>query len=115
MTIEITDAAKQYIQAAIEKKSGFGFRLSIKKTGCSGFAYQPSVVETVNSGDTATVVNGITLYLDPLWMHLLASVRIDFVEETKSGLKQKRLMIENKQEAGRCGCGESFHLANDKG
>jgi Fe-S cluster assembly iron-binding protein IscA len=28
----------------------------------------------------------------------------------KSGLKQKRLVIENKQEAGRCGCGESFHL-----
>lgn len=110
MNIEITDSAKHYLQSAIAKQSGCGFRLSIKKTGCSGFAYQPSVVDTVNPQDQCLVVNDITLYIDPLWAHLLTDIRIDYIEDMKSGLKQKRLLIENKQEAGRCGCGESFHL-----
>ena len=36
---------------------------------------------------------------------------IDFVEESKMGLKQKRLAFINQKESARCGCGESFQMA----
>ena len=110
MTITLTSTARDYIAAAMNKQQGVGFRLSIKKTGCSGYAYQPSVVDAVPESHQVVEVEGITLYIDPLWAHLLTDLNIDLVEDMKSGLKQKRLVIENKQEAGRCGCGESFHL-----
>lgn len=112
MTIELTPAARDYITAAMLKQAGIGFRLSIKKTGCSGYSYLPSVVNEVPASHLSTSIDGITLYIDPVWAHLLNDLRIDLVEDMRSGLKQKRLTIESKQEAGRCGCGESFHLAD---
>lgn len=112
MTIELTPAARDYINAAMQKQQGIGFRLSIKKTGCSGYSYLPSVVDAEPASHLSTVVDGITLFIDPVWAHLLNDLRIDLIEDMKSGLKQKRLTIESQQEAGRCGCGESFHLAD---
>lgn len=110
MNITLTASARDYIAAAMQKQNGVGFRLSIKKTGCSGYAYQPSVVDAVPASHECITIDGIALYIDPVWAHLLTDIRIDLVEDMKSGLKQKRLTIENQKEAGRCGCGESFHL-----
>lgn len=110
MNMIITEAACAYINAAIEKQQGKGFRLSVKKTGCSGYSYVPSVVETVIESDQLIEQAGLALYIDPLWQHLLDDIKIDVVEDMKSGLKQKKLMIANNKEAGRCGCGESFHI-----
>lgn len=110
MRLNVTDAARDHINAVVEKQQGQGFRLSIKKNGCSGYAYLPSVVDAVKTGDHRVIVNEVTLFIDPLWQHLLEDITIDVVEEVRSGLKQKRLMITNAKEAGRCGCGESFHV-----
>lgn len=108
--IQITDAALSYIEKMLQKTPGVGFRLSIKKTGCSGYSYAPSIVETVPSGDFSLVLkNGITLFIDASWAHLLEGITIDYVED-KTGLKQKRLLFINPKEATRCGCGESFHI-----
>ena len=107
----VTDAACAFIQTKMSAAGGVGLRVSIKKTGCSGYSYVPEVVATVNPNDTALPVgDGVTVYLDTTWLHLLDGVKIDFIEEEKSGLKQKRLLFTNEKEAGRCGCGESFHI-----
>ena len=44
INIHFTEAACAYIKKMIEKKNGLGLRLSVKKTGCSGHAYLPVVV-----------------------------------------------------------------------
>ena len=107
----VTPAASAYIKKMLEKNAGTGLRVSIKKTGCSGYSYLPTVVETVNPTDVAiTVEDGVTVFLDTSWLHLLDGVQIDYLEEEKSGLKQKRLVFNNTKESGRCGCGESFHI-----
>ena len=107
----LTEAASIYIQSAIAKEQGLGFRLSIKKTGCSGYSYLPSVVKEVNPQDQVMETDhGVTLYVDTAWLDLLRDVQVDYVEDTKSGLKQKRLIFTNPNESGRCGCGESFHV-----
>ncbi len=110
MNMTMTDAAATYIRAAIEKQQGKGFRLSVKKTGCSGYSYVPTVVSTIIETDLCVKQAGLDLYIDPLWQHLLDDINIDVVEDMKSGLKQKKLTIVNNKEAGRCGCGESFHI-----
>lgn len=107
----VTDAAKTYLRKKLEQSSGAGLRLSIKKTGCSGYSYVPTIVENVNAQDTAVNVDaGVTVFLDTTWLHLLEDVAIDYVEDEKTGLKQKRLVITSQKESGRCGCGESFHI-----
>jgi len=110
MTITLTDAASGYIKKMLEKDKGMGFRLSIKKTGCSGYSYLPKIVAEINDKDTVVQINDIKLYLDTTWLHLLEGLQIDYIEEEKSGLKQKRLIFTNPKESSRCGCGESFNI-----
>jgi len=112
--IVLTDAAKSYIRAYIQKESGVGFRLSIKKTGCSGYTYVPSVVSEVKPNDTKLTIDEMSVFLDTAWLDLLDGISIDYISDEQGGLKQKRLMIRNIKETGRCGCGESFHLKDDK-
>lgn len=109
--ITITEAACGYIQKMLEKNQGASFRLSIKKTGCSGFSYLPSIVETLNPTDTIIeATSGLKIAVDTTWLHLLQGIQVDYIEEEKSGLKQKRLVFTNPNESSRCGCGESFHV-----
>lgn len=103
-------SACSYIKKMLEKQSGIGFRLSVKKTGCSGFSYLPEVVSSVTAGDLLLEIQGLQVYVDPKWIALFNGLQIDYVEEEKSGLKQKRLIFTNPNEGNRCGCGESFHL-----
>lgn len=110
MTVTFTDAACNYIKKMLEKKPATFFRLSIKKTGCSGYSYFPNLVETKAVGDTLIAINGLNILIDTTWMHLLQGVEVDYIEEEKTGLKQKRLVFTNPNESSRCGCGESFHV-----
>lgn len=110
MLITMTETAQTYINKMIAKDNGLGFRLSVKKTGCSGFSYQPTIVAEVKEADIHMVINGIDVYIDAGWQHVLTNLQIDYVEDEKSGLKQKKLVFTNPQETSRCGCGESFHV-----
>lgn len=109
--MKVTDAAIEYIKTLLEKNNAKAFRLSIKKTGCSGYAYQPELVNDISSTDEHFDVKDMVILVDVLWLHLLKDIEIDYVEENKSGLKQKRLVFINPNESGRCGCGESFHAS----
>lgn len=105
-----TEAAITYIHKMLSKENGLGFRLTIKKTGCSGYAYVPSILSKVNANDIHMEINGLKIFIDPAWRHLLENLTVDCIDEEKSGLKQKRLVFQNPKEANRCGCGESFHI-----
>lgn len=107
--ITITDAAAEHIKQMIAKNSSnIGFRLSIKKTGCSGYSYVPEVIEAAKQGDIHFVTkNDLQIYIDPAAEVLLKNVIVDYVNDTV-GLKQKRLTFTNPNEKARCGCGESF-------
>lgn len=108
--ITVTPAAQAYLQSKIEKEQGMGFRLSIKKTGCSGYSYVPSVAKEKQPNDVLVDMAGLTILLDAAWKEMLMDVIIDYREDESNGLKQKRLVFTNQKESGRCGCGESFHI-----
>lgn len=109
--IQLTESAKEHIKRLLDKQGGIAFRLSIKKTGCSGYSYVPSIVNEISPEET--VLNEIAdfpVLIDTQYADLLQTLRIDLVEENNMGLKQKKLMFVNPKESGRCGCGESFHI-----
>ena len=109
--ITVTENASQYIAQLLEKNKDKKFRLSIKKTGCSGYSYFPDLVSDIRTQDASIKVNErITIFIDVSWLHLFNGVLIDYIQETKSGLKQKRLTFTNPNEGSRCGCGESFQI-----
>ena len=109
--LNISENARHYIKQMIEKNHALGFRLSIKKTGCNGYSYLPELVKTINSTDQVfETAEGLKIYVDTAWLHLLQNITLDYIEEDKTGLKQKRLVFINPNEANRCGCGESFNI-----
>ena len=109
--ITLTNAAVGHIKQMLEKQSNsIGFRLSIKKTGCSGYAYVPSIIEKKVEGDFEFLAqDNLPIFVDPQSENFLKGLIIDFVSEAEgTGLKQKRLVFINPNEKNRCGCGESF-------
>ncbi len=106
--ITLTDAAVEHLMQMLKKDNGKGFRLSIKKTGCSGFAYVPSIVDQVKNDDLHFLARALPVYIDPACLSFVSGLVIDYVEDKSLGLKQKRLVFINPNEKNRCGCGESF-------
>lgn len=108
--ITLTDAAVCHIKKMLEKSpKNRGFRLSIKKTGCSGYAYVPDLVEQPKANDIHFTRDGLNVYVDSLCEEFIKNLIIDYVAD-HVGLKQKRLVFINPNEKNRCGCGESFTI-----
>lgn len=109
--ITLTDAAANHIKNKIANdKDKMGFRLSIKKTGCSGYAYRTELVNRINENDIHFVVNDdLHIFIDPACEPFVKGLILDYVVET-SHLKQKKLVFINPNEKNRCGCGESFTI-----
>jgi iron-sulfur cluster assembly protein len=110
--ITLTDAAVSHIKTMLNKTSNsVGFRLSIKKTGCSGYAYVPAIIEQVIPTDLYFVAQeGLPVYIDPACESFIKNLIIDYIADNSLGLKQKRLVFINPNEKNRCGCGESFTI-----
>lgn len=110
--ITLTDAAVCHIkQMVVKQTNGIGFRLSIKKTGCSGYAYVPSIIEKMVDGDIHFMAQEkLSVYVDPVSEGFVKGLIIDYVADLGTGLKQKRLVFMNPNEKNRCGCGESFTI-----
>ncbi len=110
--ITITDAAAEHIKSMLDKNNnGIGFRLSIKKTGCSGYAYVPDIIEKKHEQDLSFIAaNGLPVFVDPSCLEFVRDLIIDYINENNMGIKQKRLVFINPNEKNRCGCGESFTI-----
>ncbi|MDA8561841.1 iron-sulfur cluster assembly accessory protein [Gammaproteobacteria bacterium] len=108
--ITFTDAAFLHLnEMLLKQKNSIGFRLSIKKTGCSGYAYVPAIIDKKIDGDiNFTVKNQLEVFVDLKSESFLKGLKIDYIDDNTSGLKQKRLIFINPNEKNRCGCGESF-------
>lgn len=91
---ELTDNDKQYL------------RLSVVKSGCSGNRYDLQLVPEPTAGDELVTDNGGTILVDGLSLFMVFGMTIDWKED-KMG---RQFTFDNPKEAGRCGCGESFHL-----
>lgn len=108
--LKITDAAAKAIKAKTALNSAaIGLRLSVKNTGCSGHSYEMSHVfdESLDEDDKFEQ-DGAVLYVPKIHSWLLIGTEIDYEE----GQMQSGFTFTNPNEAGRCGCGESFSVGD---
>ena len=81
-----------------------GIRVGVKTAGCSGLTYTIDFAREIDPGDEVVEADGVKVVIDPKASMYLLGTEIDFVED-KLGASFK---FHNPNEAGRCGCGESF-------
>jgi len=105
--IQFSDAAIDHIQRKVAEKSGaLGFRLGVKKSGCSGYRFSPEIITTKVLGDLCYPIRpDLSVYLDSAYLEFLSETQVDFIEK---GLGQKQMVFNNPTMTGSCGCGESF-------
>mgnify|MGYP001158195448 FL=1 len=101
---KITDSASMHLSSMVDSKKSKGVRLSIKDSGCSGYAYDLDLVHEVDSTDLYANINGIDLYIKKNSFIFLKGTELDYV---KNGLNQD-LVFRNPNVSAECGCGESF-------
>jgi len=91
---------------AQDKVAHKALRVSVSTKGCSGLAYEVNYANAPEAGDEVVEQDGVTVYVAATAIMFLIGSEMDYVEEKfKSGFE-----FRNPNEAGRCGCGESFFV-----
>lgn len=105
--IELSDNAVKRINSYLENRGkGYGVRLGVRTTGCSGMAYVLEFVDEPNEGDIVLEDKGIKVVIDPKSLIYLNGTQLDFVQE---GLNEG-FEFNNPNAKNACGCGESFNV-----
>ncbi len=107
MSIELTDHAAQRVKLFLEKENGQALRLGVRKTGCSGWAYEVSIASEFSDDDQLFEDKGVKIVIDQDSLPFLQGSRIDF---TSSGLN-RTFQFDNPNATDECGCGESFTIS----
>lgn len=107
--ITLTTTAAQHLKAILAAAtSPAAFRLSVKKTGCSGYMYVPEIVNSKKKeNDIEIRVDDLLIYLDADTLPFFVGTEIDYVKK-RMGVYQ--LEYHNPHTEGLCGCGESFQI-----
>jgi iron-sulfur cluster assembly protein len=110
--ITVTDAAASRLRDMIASQNPQpeAVFVSVKNTGCSGMSYDlqfltkladaPKFADTVSAG-------GVTVVVDPKASLYIVGSKMDY----QTGALKSGFEFINPNEAGRCGCGESFTVA----
>jgi iron-sulfur cluster assembly protein len=81
-----------------------GIRVGVKTAGCSGLTYTTDFAREIGPGEEVVEADGVKIVIDPKAMMYLLGTEMDFVEDRLGAA----FTFNNPNEAGRCGCGESF-------
>ncbi len=105
MTLQLTEAAAARIAHFLNMDKGAkGFRVAIKKMGCSGWGYDVSIVDSVAKDEVVFEDRGIPLIVPKSAIAKINGTTIDY---EKQGINQI-FVYRNPNATGECGCGESF-------
>ena len=106
--IIISEQAADHIKALlVKRKYGLGLKIGLKKSGCSGYAYNLSFVDQVGTDSyQVTEMHGAKVYISSADVEVLSGLRL--------GLKSDKFITEftfdNDNVSGECGCGKSFSI-----
>lgn len=89
---------------AREKLEGYGLRVAVVTSGCSGYSYHMDFEKEEKPGDTVLEMDGVKVYLDASSSKYLQGTVIDYV----SGLQGAGFKFNNPNVKSTCGCGTSF-------
>ena len=105
--IQLTQLASKKIKTHLDKRgSGYGIRVGVRTTGCSGMAYVLEFVDYPNPTDEVFTLEDILVVADKKHLIYLQGMTIDY---QRKGLNEG-FEFQNPNERDRCGCGESFRV-----
>ena len=106
---DISDTAAKHLSEMMKSNNSCGIRISLKDSGCSGFAYQLDLVDDTNKNDFSGQINGVNLFIQDKSFIFLKGTKLDFV---RKDLNQELVFL-NPNVSAECGCGESFNFDTD--
>jgi len=106
--VRATEKATRHILKQMESDpAAIGFRLEVKRTGCSGWMYVVDLVREARADDLIfRSGDDLDIYVDEKSFGFVRGMEIDFVSE---GLT-RQLVFNNPNVTAECGCGESFSI-----
>jgi iron-sulfur cluster assembly protein len=102
--ISLTPAAANRVREFMAREGGSGLRIDVRRTGCSGWAYDVGIAREPGSSDHVFEDQGVQVVVSDKAMPMVAGTTVDFVHE---GLTRE-FRFRNPNVVGECGCGESF-------
>ena len=107
MAVTLSESAARHVSNFIAKRGkGFGIRLGVKTSGCSGMAYKLEFVDQTEDEDEVFESHGVKVVIDPKSLAYIDGTELDFVKE---GLNEG-FKFNNPNVKDQCGCGESFNV-----
>jgi iron-sulfur cluster assembly protein len=107
MPVTLSQNAAKHVSAYLAKRGkGFGLRLGVRTSGCSGMAYKLEFVDESKEDDLIFESHGIKVVVDPKSLPYLDGTELDFARE---GLNEG-FKFNNPNVKDQCGCGESFQV-----
>ena len=107
--ITMTAAAQRHVRRQLANQEAQALLLGVTESGCNGFKYDLSFLESQQSDLAATrrfEFDDVTVFvLDANWP-MVRGTQIDYVSE---GLNSA-LAFKNPNATAECGCGESFSV-----
>lgn len=105
MSIALTDAAARRVQEFLARRpDAVGLRFGVRRTGCSGWAYDVDLAESVAADDHVFESRGLKVVVDAKSLPVVDGTEIDFA---RKGLNAE-FVFRNPKASAECGCGESF-------
>ena len=106
MSVTLSEPAARHVANFIAKRGkGFGIRLGVKTSGCSGMAYKLEFADASEPEDHVFESHGVKVLVDPKSLPSLEGTELDY---TKEGLNEG-FKFNNPNVKDQCGCGESFN------
>ncbi len=104
--ITLTERAIAFFNKKLAKAESKAIRISVKKSGCTGYSYVIDYGENQAQGDSAYTFDDLTVFVSAQAMEMIAGSEIDLVQQ---GLNQT-IAFNNPNVTASCGCGSSFSV-----
>lgn len=104
--VTVTAAALQFFQNKLKAQKLPAIHISVKTSGCAGFAYVINYGEKPADTDTEHKFDDITIFISADAMEKIRGSEIDLKVE---GLN-KNIVFNNPNVTASCGCGTSFSV-----
>ncbi len=110
--VTLTERAADKVRAMMEQEPAGEaevLRVAIQGGGCGGFEYALGFDRGPTAEDAQYEFHGVKVVVDPASAQYLKGATVDFVES----LKESGFKVDNPNASGSCGCGHSFHVAEE--
>lgn len=104
--LSLTEKAIAQVKAILARENlqGYGLRMGVVPSGCSGYSYHMDFEKEQKPADIVIEIDGLKIYVDSSIAKHLQGTVIDYT----TGLQGAGFKFNNPNVTGTCGCGTSF-------